>query len=118
VGQNEESILILLGLVVGLAMLPGAVAGTAIGWYRGQLGAGLGCGTVGGMFGGAIGFVLYVDYRKSLPFVDRGSSDFVGCLCVFGGNLIVAILLAAVFTWRPTAPTSKDGSEVLDEPRN
>jgi hypothetical protein len=121
---------IVLAHVVVLAMLPGAVAGTAVGWLRGRLGAGLGSGTVGGMVGGAIGFVLYLLYRSSLPYVELPGELglrhhiidpppwYVGCLCVFGGSLIFAILLAAVFVRRPTAPTSKEPGRKRERTRD
>jgi hypothetical protein len=108
-----------LVLLLALALLPGAVAGTGIGWARGRPGVGLSTGAVSGIVGGVIGFILYRAYLSTLPYEDRRQewgpyrhiidppAQYVVWLSIIGGSLLLAILCATVFVRRHAVPVSK-----------
>jgi membrane-associated phospholipid phosphatase len=99
-----------LGFFLVLALLPGAIAGIVIGWPRGRLKAGLLSGAIAGTIGGIIGAVAFVQYRNSLPSVERRDVFgpyreytnppplYVLWLSMLAGSLILAILCAIIWT--------------------
>ncbi len=107
-------------LLLAIAVLPGAIAGVAIGSTRGRPGAGLCSGAMSGTVGGVIGFRLYMFYLSTLPFevlpTEMGPYHhildppplYVTWLSIIGGSLILATLSTAVFVRRPPAQASKE----------
>jgi hypothetical protein len=109
-----------LVLLLVLALLPGATAGIAIGWPRGQWRAGLCSGTAGGAVGSFIGLALYWLYVRTLPYEWRHEEwgpyrrilnpppQYVAWLSFIVGGLLCAIVWTAIAVRRPVASAGKD----------
>src|SRR6476619_4711708 len=110
----------LLGVLLAVGALPGAIAGTVIGWTRGRPITGLTGGAISGMVGCVIGFVAYRQYLNTLPYeiakrelfgpyhkvIDPPPAYFE-LLSVIGGSLVLAILWAAVCVSRSVSPAAR-----------
>ena len=119
---------LLVGPLV-LTLLLGAIAGGVVAWRRGRTGDGVCMGLLFGPIGGLVGFVLFFLYTMTLPYevlgppggayrhIDNPPPQYVGWLSGIGGCLILAILSAAVFVRRSTAPAITSGVRESPAPR-
>jgi hypothetical protein len=95
-------------LLVALCVVPGLIAGAAIGCLRDRPVVGLFTGGASGTVGGIIGLMIYKAYESTLPFEIRRQEwgpyrhiinpppGYVIWVSIIGGSLIAAIVCAAI----------------------
>jgi hypothetical protein len=105
----------LFGALLVYGVLPGALVGYHVGWWRGHGARGIIAGALGGGVGAIGGAVLYSVYLRSLPFEIRRDEWgpyrhilhepplHVQISIIIASSVTVALLLALVVSWRRPA---------------